>query len=708
MTVSLRLAAALRSSVLAASAAALSAQTSPAPIDTALRNRFGFVGPIVEKLGEGTSALQVAAVSRADQRMRAVLGNTHRARLEAWRVQGEHAEKVDWPLDAGLNGLALADLDGDGEAEVVTVDDSGRLRLRRAGGSPLRAPLEVGKPALAGCLRLGDLDGDGAADAAVLAEDGLRVITKLIGEPQVGPAAPIGTARATGFHLCDIDGDRKLDVLLALRAERMALRLKLGTGDPARPFGPWLVLDPSNLAAAFPGSGEGASLATLEAPHRRLVEYAFARGAVDLPAAQLTALPNANARPLAQGDVDGDGDIDLVVAQPDRAELTFLLETDGTLVPHSAPSLAGITSLAAGDFDGDGKLDIVLASPDEDALAWKSGALPLDAFPQRLPAADKPVAVGFDGPDVLFVARNDKRDAALYRLERAAKAPRKLADLGRITADPARLLVGQFDDAHGRDVAFVVPGVGLRALFAQPDGTLKGSDQVPGFTKRLEDGALSLTPHGDGAAALTVVRDRFVRTFRFDATGQSVILSQDNGPAGADTLGLLAQRRDGVRFLLDPQGQRLYRQDGSKAPRAAAVPAAGITQVLAHGDGALLLCAEGVVRLSFDEPQGLKRVRSAEPPTDKSACFAGFAADLDGDGKRELAVLDAQANALHVFVPQGDQLARALSFPIFERTDTARASLDPREFACGDLDGDGRTDLAFLCHDRLLIYLQEK
>lgn len=688
-------------------------QVAPAPVDAALRARFGFRGPIVEKLGEGATLLQVGRFAAHDAHARAVLCNAHRARLEAWQVQGEHADKADWPLDGALAGLSLADVDGDGRAEVLCLDQAGRLALQRQGGGSTRPALELGKPACADCLRTGDVDGDGKPDALVLTNDGLRVVTRLADAPRIADAAPLGGNRPTAFHVHDVDGDGRLDVFVTVRAERMALRLKLGTGDPERPFSAWLVLDPPELAAAFPGTGVGgARLATLEAPHRRIAEYAFTTEAPDLAAAQLTSLAGGGtaARPLAQGDLDGDGDPDLVLAQPERASLTFLLEQDGEFAVHEAATLAGVTSLCLADVDGDGKIDVVMASPDEDALAWKSGAQPLDAFPQRLPAFDKPVAVAADisstPPSLIFLARDERRQAALYRLPRAADKALKVADLGRLTSDPARLLVGQFDDRPGADVAFVVPGIGLRVLFAQEDGALKGSDAVPGFTKRLDDGALTKVADEHGSA-LVVARDSFARTFRFDGAGQPVILRQDNGPPGIDTLGFVADG-DGVRYAYDPKGQRVFRQHGDRAPAATLVPAAGVTHLLAHGDDALLLCSEGVVRVSFAAPRGLRRVRSAEPPTDKARCFAGFAADLDGDGANELAVLDAELNGLHVFVAHDAELRRALSFPIFEHTDSARMSQEPRAFATGDLDGDGRTDLAFLCHDRILMYLQEK
>ncbi|HLU37798.1 MAG TPA: VCBS repeat-containing protein, partial [Planctomycetota bacterium] len=569
------------------------AQRIPEPIDAALRARFGFLGPLVEKVGDGATLLLVAPIAAGDARARAVLCNAHRARVEAWKVEGEQASRTDWPIDAALAGLALADVDGDGRAEVLSVDEAGRLRVQVQGGGVVRDPIEVGKPALAGCLRTADIDGDGRPDAVVLTADGVRTVTGLDGgDVRVNDAMPLGAARPTAFHLDDVDRDGRADVIVTVRSDRMALRVQLGTGDAVRPFSAWLVFDPSELAAAFPGSGvDGATLASIEGPHRRIVEYAFAREAADLPAAQLASLAGtapASGRAFAHGDVDGDGDPDLVVAQPDRAQLTFLLEVGSRFTQVSAPTLAGVTSVCLTDVDGDGKVDLVLASPDEDALAWKSGAQPLTAFPQRLPATDKPVAVAADGDDLLFLARNERRDAALHRLRRGAAQPVKVADLGRLTADPGRLLIGQFDGRHGRDVAFVVPGVGLRVLFAQEDGTLRGDDAAPGFTRKLDEGALTIVTH-DGGDALVVVRDSFLRTFRFDAAGQPVILRQDNGPPGAETLGLLAEGPGGARIVLDRKSQRVYRQQGEGAAVARPLPARGVTHLLAHGDDALCL-----------------------------------------------------------------------------------------------------------------------
>jgi hypothetical protein len=87
--------------------------------------------------------------------------------------------------------------------------------------------------------------------------------------------------------------------------------------------------------------------------------------------------------------------------------------------------------------------------------------------------------------------------------------------------------------------------------------------------------------------------------------------------------------------------------------------------------------------------------------------------DFNGDGIADLAVLDVHLPGLQILAggrSAGGQgtLQRALAIPVFEAPPSDEPGIEPREFAAGDLDGDGRTDLALIAHDRILVYLQEK
>src|SRR5712671_42194 len=440
--------------------AALSAQSGPPPIPVELRARFGFTGPRIVKIGDGIDNLQLLDLD-GDGRRAIVVRDGRRARLMALRVQGEQVTSEPIPTDGQNAGYTAADVDGDHRAELLLVDSSGRLHVR-SGGKDLQPPFDLGLGGRGIGLLTGDLDGDGKPDLVAFSREGLRWITHLGGTPVASPIEPV-EENAHSYLLEDCDGDGKLDLVQVVPGGRMSLRLRRGGGDGT--FGAWLLLPVEAVHHVLHTSNAKApALATIEGATRRVGLYRYVgdggRGALQWwpfgGAATKTSVP------FVLTDVDGDGKPDLVVAQPERARLLLFRWQNGTFVVTSVPTLAGVTSLAAGDIDGDGKPDLVLTSPEEDALAWKSGALPLDAFPVRLPCNDKPLAavVTPDGA-VAAITRNDKRDAHLGTVKPGGSWS-NLIDLGRLPADPVRILAADVGDAAGTEYAFVVPGEGLR------------------------------------------------------------------------------------------------------------------------------------------------------------------------------------------------------------------------------------------------------
>jgi hypothetical protein len=470
----------------------------------------------------------------------------------------------------------------------------------------------------------------------------------------------------------------------------------------------------------FAGTGAGGAptLATVEGEHSRIAEYALRQqteaAAAAKPGVELTALPpdeQRSAWPFAHGDIDGDGDQDVVLADPKRARLMLLLEDTGAFALRTVPSLSGIGSVALSDVDGDGRADLLLASPEEPALAWvKGGAGIPDAFPTRLPAAEQPLAAQSHGDAILFLARDERRQGALYRIARTGDSfgpAEKLLELERMPEAPLRLLVADLDGQHGADVAFVQPGQGLFVLLAAEAGGYRAAAKGQALMK-VDDGAVTLVEH-EGAPALLVARGRFARRLRFDRDGEAIVLAQENGPEGIAEISLVRPLQNGAQTFVDNQANKVWLVEPGRTPRSIDLPRLGPSHVLEHHDAVLVLSKTGVLRVPFHGATWcLQRLREHEPPTEETDYYGGLAADFDGDGTAELAVGDDEIHGLHLLVADGERLERALSFPVFELPETGSGNYEPRGMAAGDLDGDGRIDLALLCHDRVLIYTQAK
>jgi hypothetical protein len=694
---------------------ALLAQSGPPPIAAELRARFGFEGPLVVKVGDGLGNLQIGDVD-GDGRLEAIAVDARRARLVAVRVKGRETELQSIPTGGQIAGYAIADVHGDGKPDLLLVDARGRLTVRHPGSEPTGAPIDLGLAGRGFVLLTGDLDGDGKHDLVVVARGSLRTVTQLGGDaPKLSPIEPM-EENAYSFHLADCDGDGRLDLFAVAPGTNMNLRLRFGTGDGG--FGPWRIFSIDGLHDVFPArAADGRPALGTIAGATKAVALRGLQDADDGQALDWWAFgenTGGKTLPWALGDIDRDGDEDLVVARADRAQLLVYEWRGETFVPRTLPTLAGVAAIALGDVDQDGAADIVLVSPEEDAVAWIPGSGPLERFPVQLAVTDKPVTACVDpAGGVLVLTRTEKRDAALVRCA-MDKPAEKLADLGRVPADPARLFVGDFGDGPGQEIAFVVPGEGLRTMSLgaprpeKKDGG-KATDTA-GFTKKLDDGACAPTLV-DGAGALLAVRERFVRTFRLDAAGQIRVLAQDNGPDGMTELTLCAEADAGVlggrvRYYFDKKGNKLVRQTGART-ESLEVPAFDFSHLVPHRGAVLLLSARGVLRVPFAKGPSLRVLTTHEPPIARTAYYTGRAGDFDHDGIGDLVVVDRHLPGVQILAGGRDGLQRALAVPVFETGPQQEPDNEPRDLAVGDLDGDGRADFVLIAHDRILIYPQQ-
>lgn len=264
-------------------------------------------------------------------------------------------------------------------------------------------------------LRLADLDGDGRLDQ-LIGQEGAPPLLHLArpdGGQRIADIAEAGLVSARSLldaTFGDLDGDGRLDIV---GMEREGLRLYRGLGGgefrempPIRPRDLALPTGTESLSfhQVHPKIPSGVLVADLlpdPGPEILLLRtvaqqmdsiYSWAGHwrwkAHPLPAGNLgpppPPLPKAGRyrHGAAVGDVDGDFDLDLVLANID-----LMLQTEKGLVCVSAERLPGFSRLqgqpALGDIDNDGDLDLFLpvdlqntarleASPQDRSLLWRN------------------------------------------------------------------------------------------------------------------------------------------------------------------------------------------------------------------------------------------------------------------------------------------------------------------------------------------------
>jgi hypothetical protein len=306
--------------------------------------------------------------------------------------------------------VALGDVDGDGDLDLVFGNgdyfsfpggERNRLYLNTGSGSFIDATVQL--PAIADAtssLALGDVDGDGDLDLLIgnSGEDNTSEQNELWLNSGAGIFSdatwrlPVLSDATWDVALADVDGDGDLDALIANLYPGNRLLFNDGSGSFTEAvFGvPLSGLDQTHALALGDVDGDGdldVVLGTLGQDRLYLNDGSgfFSDASGQLP------MDVEEAQAIALRDMDADGDLDILVGNYSQDRL-YLNNGAGVFSDATAsqlPARGGTVALAMGDCDLDGDLDVVFGSQLNGGtyLALNDGNGSLSDIPSQLPVS---------------------------------------------------------------------------------------------------------------------------------------------------------------------------------------------------------------------------------------------------------------------------------------------------------------------------------
>jgi len=264
--------------------------------------------------------------------------------------------------------IGVADFNGDGKPDVVTVNSNGNagsISVLLGNGDGTFQPA-VSYPAGAGSATsgvVGDFNGDGKTDVVVASGSGLYLLAGN-GDGTFQAAQMVEASHSYEYLLCaDLNGDGKLDLVAVSQPNIIPL---LGNGDGTfqelPSAGTLAALDGPPLAIADMNGDGKPDLVALSTSYPASANVLLGNGDGTFQSAIAGAATNLYAMAFAVGDFNGDRKPDVALVYPDGIAV-LLGNGDGSLqapIKSSLSNAPGYFALA-GDFDGDGKVDLAYA-----------------------------------------------------------------------------------------------------------------------------------------------------------------------------------------------------------------------------------------------------------------------------------------------------------------------------------------------------------
>jgi uncharacterized repeat protein (TIGR01451 family) len=308
--------------------------------------------------------------------------------------QGTFGSEIHINNTVGANAIVPADVDGDGNTDIVAVGNYGLFWHKNTNGSGNFGPMQLiqslsGNPK---ALSAADFDGDGDIDLAAASESGTAIIwfKNLDGQSF--------TAYSTGFLqtlstvvTSDLNGNGSPDLLSINGLYNHLVWFDNMNGAFGNPI--YLYKEGAFPESAFPSDLDGDGDQDIVATYTYYFEgeifwYENENAAFEIaqPIYQTLGHPENS----SAADIDGDGDQDILVFQNTSKDSIKWLENLGGSGNFAAPEAMipteGPGKILPGDLDNDNVPDLVILS--KNGIFWvreEAGSFAIQAYFQNLP-----------------------------------------------------------------------------------------------------------------------------------------------------------------------------------------------------------------------------------------------------------------------------------------------------------------------------------
>lgn len=661
-------------------------------------------------------------------------------------------------VDKQIAGLVSADLNDDGRTDLAYIGTPDRLVVRyqpEAGKEEWSERWSVRLPELAPAawmIAAGDLNGDLKADLAILGKNVTYIVYQGEDGEMETPVPLINTSTQLSLlQIADLNGDKRMDLSYqATDGSDRGLCARLQTADGR--LGPEVrfnLRQTRSVTLYDVDQQPGSEILTIDSRTGRVLISQLDSGTESkssMPSRMLQFgvgdASGAKGRAVAVGDIDGDTLADVIVTDPQNAQVLVYRQNgvDGLDTVESFPGLLGATDVCVADVDGDKKNEVVLMSGTEAVIGisrFQDGRL---TFPESIA---KPTAE-FELKAIETLKTDNGTQIAICESKGSGRSAKvQFRYLTRDKDGKWQAKGGPISAAAGVIGSRGVTLESIRAndddsedLLIVPVGT--GNDGVRLLTTAVDDTAATVgSPLNLGIATegalfvdngdLFAAREAFARKMELNGDTWNVADQFNAGEAKAKISGVAVLDLDGesgdevvlvdtgikkLRVLRTTNG--LYR--GWKEVELGSLRYSSSHVADLNGDGRddLLLFGQqqfSVLYAGRPESQ-LKEIASWESDRDNAYPADVIAGDINGDGKVDLTVIDTSIDGVQLlFYDTETGLESATHFRVFEEkrlvTNSNSRGTEPREGVIVDVTGDGRSDLVILCHDRLIVYPQD-